>query len=161
MDGIASSLTKNMRNSVELIKIATLDSNRIPLAGDPIKPRNHMRNLDQLFAALDQSAFRRNFHLRAKELVYLHSKSLPVVLEHAEDFIARRLAPAVIPNDGKQTPFRGHPVFIAQHATACCCRGCLEKWHRIPHGRELTPEETAYVITVLERWLREEMAGAP
>ncbi len=25
-------------------------------------------------------------------------------------------------NDGKQTPFRGHPVFTAQHATATCCR---------------------------------------
>ena len=56
-------------------------------------------------------------------------------------FIRKRLAPAVIPNDGKQTPMRGHPVFIAQHATGCCCRGCFEKWHRIPAGRELTDEE--------------------
>lgn len=112
-----------------------------------------MRNLDDLFASLAKSAFRRSFHLRGKELAYLHSKGLPVVLAHAEDFIAKRLAPAVIVNDGKQTPFRGHPVFVAQHATACCCRGCLEKWHRIPHGRELTLEEKAYVVSVLERWL--------
>lgn len=115
-----------------------------------------MRNLDEVFAALANSAFRRSFHLRGKELTYLRSKGLPVVLAHAEDFIAKRLAPAVIPNDGKQTPFRGHPVFVAQHATACCCRGCLEKWHRIPHGRKLTLEERAYVVSVLGRWLREE-----
>jgi len=119
-----------------------------------------MRNLDDLFAALAKSAFRRSFHLRGKDLDYLCSKGLPVVLTHAEDFVSRRLAPAVIPNDGKQTPFRGHPVFVAQHATACCCRGCLEKWHRIPHGRELSSEEKGYVLSVLERWLREEMAGA-
>ena len=119
-----------------------------------------MRNLDDLFAALAKSAFRRNFHLRGKELAYLQSKGLPVVLTHAEDFITKRLAPAAIPNDGKQTPFRGHPVFVAQHATACCCRGCLEKWHRIPRGRELTLEEKAYVLSVLERWLSSYPQGA-
>ena len=115
-----------------------------------------MRNLDNLFAALAKSTFRRSFHLKGKELAYLQSKGLSAVLAHAEDFIVRRLAPAAIPNDGKQTPFRGHPVFVAQHATACCCRGCLEKWHRIPRGRELTLEEKAYVLSVLGRWLNEE-----
>ncbi|HQR51204.1 MAG TPA: DUF4186 domain-containing protein [Methylophilaceae bacterium] len=118
-----------------------------------------MRNLDDLFAALAKSAFRRSFHLRGKDLDYLRSKGLPVVLTHAEDFVSKRLAPGFISNDGKQTPFRGHPVFVAQHATACCCRGCLEKWHRIPPERELTQEETAYILMVLERWLREESAG--
>jgi hypothetical protein len=118
-----------------------------------------MRNPDKLFPALDKSAFRRSFHLKHKDLEYLRSKGLPAVLDHAEEFIAKRLAPAAIANDGKQTPFRGHPVFVAQHATACCCRGCLEKWHHIPRGRALTLEETAYVLAVLERWLREEMAG--
>lgn len=119
-----------------------------------------MRDLDDLFAALAKSTFRRSFHLRGKDLDYLRDKDLPVVLAHAEDFIDKRLAPAVIPNDGKQTPFRGHPVFVAQHATACCCRACLEKWHRIPGGRELTPEEKAHVMAVLERWLREETISA-
>lgn len=117
-----------------------------------------MRDLDNLFAALDRSGFRRGFSLKGKDLEYLHQKGLPVVLAHATDFIAKRLAPAAIPNDGKQTPFRGHPVFVAQHATACCCRGCLEKWHRIPPGRALTDEETAYVLSVLERWLQQAIA---
>jgi hypothetical protein len=115
-----------------------------------------VRNLDELFATLARSSFRRGFRLRGKDLAYLQTKGLSLVLTHAEDFINKRLAPAVIPNDGKQTPFRGHPVFVAQHATACCCRGCLEKWHRIPPGRELSTEEKLYVLTVLERWLREE-----
>lgn len=115
-----------------------------------------MRDLDEFFAALQKSDFRRSFRLRGKDLDYLHSKGLSVVLAHAEDFIVRRLAPAVIPNDGKQTPFRGHPVFVAQHATACCCRGCLEKWHRIPAGRALTEEEKMHVLATLERWLLEQ-----
>jgi Domain of unknown function (DUF4186) len=116
-----------------------------------------MRDLDEIFEAFSKSAFRRKFHLQGKDLVYLRTKGLPTIIDHARDFIAKRLAPAVIANDGKQTPFRGHPVFVAQHATACCCRGCLEKWHRIPKGRPLTPEQEAYIINVLERWLRDEM----
>lgn len=114
-----------------------------------------MRDLDELFAALARSSFRSGFQLRAKDLSYLQQKGISAILDHAEDFIGKRLAPTFIPNDGKQTPMRGHPVFVAQHATACCCRGCLQKWHQIPQGRELTQAEQAYVIVVLEKWLRE------
>jgi hypothetical protein len=113
--------------------------------------------MDELFKALANSAFRRSFGLRGKELAMLRSKGLEAMLAHAQDFINRRLLPAVIVNDGKQTPFRGHPVFVAQHATACCCRGCLEKWHRIPQGQELSAEEKNYVLRVLGHWLRQQM----
>ena len=112
-----------------------------------------MRDLDELFQALEKSSFRSSFKLNRKEQEYLKSKGLPLVLDHARDFIAKRLSPAAIPNDGKQTPFHGHPVFVAQHATACCCRGCLQKWHQIPIGRPLAIAEQAYVLGVLERWL--------
>lgn len=116
-----------------------------------------MRDLDDLFQSLTHSSFRRSFRLKSKDLDYLRGKGLPLVMTHAADLVEKRLAPAVIPNDGKQTPYRGHPVFVAQHATACCCRGCLEKWHRIPRGRMLEPAEKAYVLTVLERWLEEQL----
>jgi hypothetical protein len=115
-----------------------------------------MREMDQLFAALSKSAFRQRFHLRPQERDYLASKGLPAVLEHARDFVDRRLAPANPANDGKQTPFRGHPVFVAQHATGTCCRSCLEKWHGIRLGFPLSAAEKTYVVDVLERWIREE-----
>ena len=111
-------------------------------------------DLDQLFKALAKSPFRRRFHLAPRERAYLNNKSLPNVLEHAADFIEKRLAPAAPENDGKQTPFRGHPVFVAQHATATCCRSCLQKWHKIPRGRALTNEEQSYILRVIERWLK-------
>jgi hypothetical protein len=113
-----------------------------------------MRDLDAVFAVLARSTFRAGFKLNARDLSYLQQKGMAVVLDHAEDFVRERLAPAVIANDGKQTPMRGHPVFVAQHATACCCRGCLQQWHAIPKGRELTLEEQAYIVVVLERWLQ-------
>ena len=75
------------------------------------------------------------------------------VIEHAAAFIEKRLAPVSPVNDGKQTPWRNHPVFVAQHATATCCRGCLEKWHQIPRGRALTAEEQQYIVDVIGGWL--------
>ena len=113
-----------------------------------------MRPLDEVFSALKTSAFRRKFHLGPVERDYLAKHDLHEVLIQAEDFIAKRLSPADPPNDGKQTPWRGHPVFVAQHATATCCRGCLEKWHGIPAGTALTASEQDHVVAAIERWLR-------
>lgn len=112
-----------------------------------------MRDLDELFDALARSAFRRRFALGPKERAYLTTKGRATVLEHAETFVSQRLAPAAPVNDGKQTPFRGHPVFIAQHATATCCRGCLAKWHGIERGHALTDAEMAHVVATIARWL--------
>jgi hypothetical protein len=127
--------------------------------GDPsLHPRNETDlemqiNLDEVFERLSRSDFRRRFHLGVAEMDYLRTKGLDAVLQHGERFIEQRLAPADIPNDGKQTPMRKHPIFVAQHATATCCRGCLEKWHSIPKGHDLTSEEKAYILSVLRRWL--------
>jgi hypothetical protein len=79
-----------------------------------------------------------------------------MIRKHAHDLIAKRLAPAQPRNDGKQTPYRGHPVFVAQHATATCCRSCLERNHEIPKGRDLTNEEQDYVVDVICRWIERE-----
>ena len=68
----------------------------------------------QLFERLGNSRFRSSFHLKQKDIHYINSKGMDTIREHARDFIAKREAPAVIPNDGKQTPMKGHPVFVAQ-----------------------------------------------
>ncbi|MFI5377736.1 MAG: DUF4186 domain-containing protein [Tepidisphaerales bacterium] len=120
-----------------------------------------MRDLDDLFSALARSRFRSRFALRGADLAYFKRTGLPAILEHARRFIDERLAPANPTNDGKQTPMRGHPVFLAQHATATCCRGCLAKWHGIPSGRELTAEERDYVVRAIERWLRRQAPDLP
>jgi hypothetical protein len=118
-----------------------------------------VRDLDDLFAALATSAFRRRFRLSAKERAYAADKGIEQLLEHARRIVRERLAPAVIANDGRQTPMRNHPVFVAQHATATCCRGCLAKWHAIAAGRELTVEEQAHMVRAIERWLRGQGVG--
>ena len=114
-----------------------------------------MRDLDAVFEKLARSPFRAKFRLNAKDSAYLRDRGIDVVREHAHDLIAKRLAPAAPPNDGRQTPWRGHPVFVAQHATGTCCRSCLAKWHGIAPGRELSAEEQDYVVRAIERWLSE------
>ena len=114
-------------------------------------------DLTDLFNRLAQSSFRNRFHLSQKDRDYISAKGLDTISQHARDFVAKRLAPAMIPNDGKQTPMRGHPVFLAQHATGCCCRVCFSKWHHIPAGRELTKEEQNYVVSVLMAWIEKQI----
>lgn len=118
-----------------------------------------MDDLDALFKRLAGSSFRRRFRLGKQDRAYLEARGLSVVLAHARDFINRRLAAAEPPNDGKQTPYRGHPVFVAQHATGTCCRGCLAKWHGIPQGRPLGEADKARILAVIERWLDERLTG--
>ena len=108
---------------------------------------------ENIFYKLSLSPFRQKFKLSEEDLAYIQKKGMDVIAAHARDFIEKRLAPAMPHNDGKQTPMRGHPVFKAQHATACCCRGCLQKWHHIPQGRPLTDEEKEYVWQIIMLWI--------
>ena len=111
------------------------------------------QRLENVFRRLSRSRFRSGVRMNAKETFYLKQKGLPEVLSHGRDFLEKRLAPALPPNDGKQTPWGGHPVFRAQHATATCCRSCLLKWHGIPKKRKLTEQEIDYILLVIEMWL--------
>ena len=112
---------------------------------------------EPLFTHLEASKFRSGFHLKEKDIAYIQEKGLDVIREHARDFIAKREAPAYIPNDGKQTPMRGHPVFIAQHATATCCRECIRKWHKLQPGRELSAIQQEYLVDVIMTWIEKEL----
>ena len=109
--------------------------------------------LERVFKKLAASEFRSNFKLNSKESLYLSRKGLPTILEHGRDFLEKRLAPPEPSNDGRQTPWGGHPVFRAQHATATCCRSCLLKWHGIPKKKRLGDRELDYMLRVIEKWL--------
>jgi hypothetical protein len=119
-----------------------------------------VKSLDKVFAEMASSSFRRSFRLSDRERRYLQDRGIQTILLHARTFIDQRLAPECPARDGKQTPYHGHPAFVAQHATATCCRGCLEKWHGIPKGHQLSEQECEHVLASLERWLRE-AGGSP
>ena len=118
-----------------------------------------MQTVDEALEKLKRSKFRSGFHLSEKDSEYIDERGLDLIRSHAADFVSKRLAPAIIPNDGKQTPMRGHPVFVAQHACACCCRGCLNKWYRVPQGRALTENEQDRIVRLLMTWIEREYYG--
>ena len=108
---------------------------------------------EHILEKLEHSKFRSSFHLTKKEQLYLDEKGIAVVRRHAENFVRQKLAPADPVNDGKQTPMHGHPVFKAMHATACCCRVCLNKWYDIPLHRELSEAEQEKIVNLLMAWI--------
>jgi exodeoxyribonuclease V alpha subunit len=111
----------------------------------------------EILDKLSKSKFRAKFRLKEKDIKYIEEKGMDTIRSHACDFIRERIAPDIIENDGKQTPTRNHPVFIAQHATATCCRGCIEKWHKFPKGRYLTEEEQEYLVSVIMEWITRQL----
>ena len=108
--------------------------------------------MKERFAA---SKFRSRFKLTRADRAYLAAKGWDVIRAQTARIIGERLAPEAPPNDGSQTPMRGHPVFKAQHATATCCRGCLAKWHHIERGHALTEAEQTYVVEMILGWLQD------
>lgn len=116
-----------------------------------------MKKVEEMLYSLSKSKFRNSFHLKEKDKQYVKEKGLEVIEKHAYELLEVRLAPAYIPRDGKQTPMKGHPVFIGQHATATCCRNCLSKWYHIPKGRALTKEELDYIVSIITAWIKSEI----
>lgn len=112
--------------------------------------------INQRLEALKLRPFRSKFHLKGKERAIVEQKGIGVVRQHAVDLLSKCLFVANPSKDGKQTPYKGHPVFVAQHATATCCRTCLARWHKIPKDREVTPNEQEYVLDVIETWILHE-----
>lgn len=119
-----------------------------------------MDALDARLQRMSQSKFRARIQLRGRDRAVVDLRGIATVRKHARELIEKRLAPAEPRNDGRQTPYRGHPVFVAQHATATCCRTCLQRWHGIPAGRALDEAEQGYVVEAICRWIVAQYAPA-
>lgn len=112
-----------------------------------------MQTKEQAVAKLNKSKFRSSFYLTRAEKAYIEDKGMETIRRHAVDLVKKKIASAYPANDGKQTPMHGHPVFKAMHATAFCCRGCMEKWYRVPQGVELSEEQVARIADFLIFWI--------
>lgn len=117
----------------------------------------YMTTKEEAYVRLQRSKFRSSFHLREKDKQYVREKGMNVIEKHARDFVRERLAPPDPVNDGKQTPMKGHPVFIAQHACAFCCRGCMHKWYHVQEHVPLTQVQQDKIVGMLMYWIEREM----
>lgn len=111
----------------------------------------------QILNRLSKSKFRNSFKLKDKDILYIKAKGINTIKRHAHDIIAKRLSTYSATADGKHTPMRGHPVFIAQHATATCCRGCLYKWYRIDKKRDLTDKDINFIVNLIMLWIKHQI----
>ncbi len=112
-------------------------------------------DIDSILSRLSKSKFRSSFKLKPQDIDYINKKGMETIRSHAYDFLNKNIR-VKIEKDGKQTPMHGHPVFVAQHATATCCRGCIEKWYKIPQNKELTDEEITYLVNIIMKWILKE-----
>lgn len=116
-----------------------------------------MSVIDDKLSSLSKSKFRSSFFLKKEMVNYVNEKGLDKIKSDAYDFIRDRISDTSKYTDGKQTPMKGHPVFIAQHATATCCRNCLYKWHHIEKNRELTMHEIDFCVALIMEWIKKEI----
>ena len=112
--------------------------------------------IKNIFDRLSKSKFRSSFYLKDKDILYIEDKGIDKIRNHAYDFVTKRLADTSNVTDGKQTTLKGHPVFIEQHATGTCCRGCLEKWHHISKNKNMTEDDIKYVVDIIMSWIEKE-----
>ena len=114
--------------------------------------------MEKVLNRLECSKFRSSFHLNKKMKDYVNDKGIDIVRRHAYDFVNKRLKIYNVNKDGRQTPMKQtHPVFIAEHATATCCRGCIEKWHHIKKDKVLSDKEIDYIVNLIMKWIESEM----
>lgn len=64
--------------------------------------------------------------------------------------------------EGHQTYFaynhKATIIHCAQHATATCCRACLETWLGIPRTQTLTPDDLSYCAALVDGYVGARLA---
>ncbi len=129
--------------------------------------RVHKRNLGDLeytFKSLKFELIRHHFwHLDfdLRAMNYARRKGVLELHAAAERRLRSSVGPAEPWRDGTQTPMSGNPIYYAQHATATCCRKCIEYWHGVEEGRELAEEEVQYFTALLRMFLDERLPDLP
>ena len=95
--------------------------------------------------------FRRTIDVRTKNHALRKGKKM--LREYANNHIRSSVGPAWPYRDGFQTPYANNVVFYAQHAVAACCRNCIEMWHGISKGKELTNQDIAYLTELVMKYV--------
>lgn len=133
----------------------------MPIEGTTPEPTDEPQWVAWTLQRLSGSPFRAKFRLSDADLAYARAKGRVTIDRHAHEMLRARVGDAQPIKDGKQTPWKGHPVFTAQHATATCCRGCIMRWHHIPKGRPLTDAEVNRLAALVMAWIDRDLRDHP
>ena len=126
-------------------------------------PRVHQRDLKDVahtFQMIKYEFIRHHFwHVEIDQKAVNHAlrKGREGMRTAVEKRIRRSVSDASPPYDGRQTPKSGNSIYYAQHATATCCRKCIEEWHDVPRGVALTDEEVVYFTNLVMLYIKERL----
>jgi hypothetical protein len=129
--------------------------------------RVHERRFEDVeytFSELRHELIRHHFwHVEIDQRALNHAlrKGRIGLLAAAEKRLASSVGRENPYRDGRQTPFEGNVIYYAQHATAACCRTCIEYWHNIPKGRALNSEELTYLGRLVARYIADRLPDLP
>lgn len=115
---------------------------------------------DHTFAMLRTEFIRHHFwHLEIDQKAVNHArrKGRVRMREAIRHRIEKYVGPAEPKRDGRQTPWTGNAIFYGQHATATCCRKCINQWHGIPFEHELSGAEIDYLSGLVWRFVEERL----
>jgi hypothetical protein len=121
-------------------------------------PRVYQCNLSDVqytFKALKYECIRHHFWhkpLTQRAINHAKRKGKRQLREHVRDHLSKAVGPAAPFRDGYQTTMDDQAtsaVPYGQHATATCCRKCIEYWHGIPQGADLTLTQLKYCVELV------------
>jgi len=122
--------------------------------------RRDLSDVEFTFESLKREWIRHHFwHVSIDEQAERHArrKGKNGLWSAVEKRLNRSVGVAQPFRDGQQTPWKGNIIYYAQHALACCCRTCMEYWHGIPKGVELSPEQLDYFGKLVKLFIEERM----
>lgn len=99
------------------------------------------------------------WHIEIDQLAVNHArrKGKSGMRVAAENRIRKAVGDANPSLDGRQTPKKGNALYYAQHATATCCRKCIEDWHGIPMGKSLSDDQIQYFADLVMLYVEERL----
>ena len=126
--------------------------------------RGEIEDAQYTFEAMRYELIRHRFwHIPFSEYAsnYAHRKGKSALWLAARNTIIKAVANPSHPAQGRQTPRENKPtanaIHYAQHATASCCRLCLEEWHGIARDQPLTPDQVGYLTQLAMLYIETRM----
>lgn len=124
--------------------------------------KRSLRDFEYTLTALKTELIRHHYWLHAtlgpRAVNYARRKGKRGMKSALTQHLKKAIGDAHPFRDGWQTPYGDEDqgsriLFFAQHATASCCRKCVEIWHGIPTGDELPDEVIDYLTKLTMRYV--------
>ena len=121
--------------------------------------RRQLEDVEYTFAMLQRETIRAKFWRKPIDSILLEKarmRGISGIKGDALAILAKKVGPKSkgTPWDSRGTPYDGDMIFLGQHATATCCRRCIQEWHGIPDDRELTVEEIKYFVDLIVQYIQ-------